>query len=256
MNAKSPSCVVVIVVSAVLGLAGCGSRAAPSSSAPFSFPDVGTRPGAESGPIAFREQELPFSYERGETGAAWPVETTGGGVGLLDYDGDGRLDLFFAQGGPAPAATAQSARRAGRRPAAEPGRRPVRGRLGLGRADAPGIRPGRGRGRLRRRRRPRRLRDPVRPQYPLAQRPRPVHRRHGRGRGRLRPLEPGRGLRRLRRRRRSRPVRRATTSRSTRPRPRSTATRRPGRPTTACRRTSRASPTSSIATTGAGGSPT
>jgi enediyne biosynthesis protein E4 len=52
------------------------------------------------GSLIFRSQELPFVYERGETGAKWPTETTGGGVGLLDYDGDGRLDLFFAQGGP------------------------------------------------------------------------------------------------------------------------------------------------------------
>ena len=43
--------------------------------------------------------DLPFHYDRGETGAAWPVETTGGGVGLLDYDGDGRLDLLFRPGG-------------------------------------------------------------------------------------------------------------------------------------------------------------
>ncbi len=50
--------------------------------------------------LTFRLQDLPFRYQRGETGAAWPSETTGGGVGLLDYDGDGRLDLFFAQGGP------------------------------------------------------------------------------------------------------------------------------------------------------------
>jgi enediyne biosynthesis protein E4 len=57
---------------------------------------------ATVGAMAFRAQELPFLYERGETGSAWPVETTGGGVGLLDYDGDGRLDLFFAQGGPLP----------------------------------------------------------------------------------------------------------------------------------------------------------
>jgi enediyne biosynthesis protein E4 len=52
------------------------------------------------GQLVFRAEELPFRYERGETGAAWPVETTGGGVGLLDYDGDGRLDIYFAQGGP------------------------------------------------------------------------------------------------------------------------------------------------------------
>jgi len=64
-----------------------------------------TRPPApkaeeSAGRIIFRAEKLPFRYERGETGAAWPAETTGGGVGLLDYDGDGRLDIFFAQGGP------------------------------------------------------------------------------------------------------------------------------------------------------------
>ncbi len=62
-----------------------------------------------AGPLAFRAEELPFRYDRGETGAAWPVETTGGGVGLLDYDGDGRLDIFFAQGGPLKPAAASSA---------------------------------------------------------------------------------------------------------------------------------------------------
>ena len=69
--------------------AGC--QRAPARSAPVSASPAGS--------LLFRAQELPFLYERGETGEAWPVETTGGGVGLLDYDGDGRLDLFFAQGG-------------------------------------------------------------------------------------------------------------------------------------------------------------
>jgi hypothetical protein len=63
------------------------------------IPDqLSPQPGPAS--LVFRVQELPYRYDRGETGAAWPVEVTGGGVGLLDYDGDGRLDLFFAQGGP------------------------------------------------------------------------------------------------------------------------------------------------------------
>jgi hypothetical protein len=51
-------------------------------------------------PLKFRAQPLPFTYDRGESGKALPVEATGGGVGLLDYDGDGDLDVFFAQGKP------------------------------------------------------------------------------------------------------------------------------------------------------------
>ena len=51
-------------------------------------------------PLSFRAQALPFTYDRGESGRYLPVEATGGGVGLLDYDGDGDLDIFFAQGTP------------------------------------------------------------------------------------------------------------------------------------------------------------
>ena len=75
-------------------LVGCAPRggASPTPSAPVK---------AVAGPV-FRTQELPFRYERGLSGKALPQEVTGGGVGLLDFDGDGDLDVFFAQGVPLP----------------------------------------------------------------------------------------------------------------------------------------------------------
>ncbi len=46
---------------------------------------------------------LNFVYENGHTAQGPPPpEAMGGGVGLLDFDGDGWLDVFVVQGGPFP----------------------------------------------------------------------------------------------------------------------------------------------------------
>ncbi len=52
-----------------------------------------------SSKLSFRTQKLPFVYQRGESDKKLPLETTGGGVAILDYDRDGDIDLFFPQGG-------------------------------------------------------------------------------------------------------------------------------------------------------------
>ena len=42
---------------------------------------------------------IDFIYANGASGRVLMVEATGGGAGWLDYDGDGRLDLYLCQGG-------------------------------------------------------------------------------------------------------------------------------------------------------------
>src|SRR5262249_51464712 len=45
---------------------------------------------------------LRFRFENGATPARQMPETMSGGVGLLDYDGDGWVDVYLVQGGPFP----------------------------------------------------------------------------------------------------------------------------------------------------------
>jgi hypothetical protein len=70
---------------------------------------VGLRPGARLVPSAgpgFRDVTaragLQFRYDNDASPAHRYVETTGGGCAFLDFDNDGRLDIFAVQGGPAP----------------------------------------------------------------------------------------------------------------------------------------------------------
>ena len=64
--------------------------------------------------IAFREVSeawgLDFRHHHGGSGEKYMVETMVGGLGFLDYDGDGDEDVLFVDGGPLPGYTGEPAR--------------------------------------------------------------------------------------------------------------------------------------------------
>jgi hypothetical protein len=65
---------------------------------------VSAAAGEPLGSISFRdiaiESGVRFRFENGARGKHDLPEIMGGGVGLLDVDGDGRLDIFYCNGGP------------------------------------------------------------------------------------------------------------------------------------------------------------
>src|SRR5215471_7521419 len=73
----------------VVPLVGCGPHTPPpAATAPAVFDD--RTPGSG----------LQFSYRNGEeAGHLAILESLGGGVALIDYDGDGLLDVFVSGGG-------------------------------------------------------------------------------------------------------------------------------------------------------------
>jgi hypothetical protein len=79
------------------------SEPATSTIAPVAVPAPG-KTLAASTTIQFTDvtahSGVQFNYQNGtESGHNAILESLGGGVGMVDYDGDGRLDLFFPAGG-------------------------------------------------------------------------------------------------------------------------------------------------------------
>ena len=70
-----------------------------------------------------REAGIDFRHESGRTGALRLPEIIGAGVAILDYDGDGRMDVYLVQGGPLPGIEAEAGEPADRlyRNVGEPG---------------------------------------------------------------------------------------------------------------------------------------
>ncbi len=95
---RFPCCLFGYLGVAALGviLLGC-SQQAPLSTTP-------EPPAPQGEPSLFvdvtRESGVDFTYRNGEEAGHFAIiESLGGGVALLDYDGDGRLDLFLPGGG-------------------------------------------------------------------------------------------------------------------------------------------------------------
>src|SRR5690606_4210517 len=88
-----------------------GSSAGPRTSrrrsmtlivACVAVPLLGSTPDSQSRPERFSDVtetvDISFEHAASKTALKFLPETMGGGVALLDYDGDGRLDVFFTNG--------------------------------------------------------------------------------------------------------------------------------------------------------------
>ncbi|MFM7248951.1 MAG: CRTAC1 family protein [Planctomycetaceae bacterium] len=109
------------ILLAALAAAGCGARQRPSPApAPrTAAPAPTARPDAPRGgtavadaPILFREASdtgIGFVHTDGSSGRRYLVEPLSAGVATFDYDGDGRVDVYFPNGAPLPGTPAGAA---------------------------------------------------------------------------------------------------------------------------------------------------
>src|SRR5438445_2635189 len=89
--------VVALAVLAGVGLVGCSRGPAPVETAPRDPPPVAAAGYFED---VTAGSGVDFAYRNGDdAGLAAILESLGGGVALLDYDGDGLLDIFVTGGG-------------------------------------------------------------------------------------------------------------------------------------------------------------
>lgn len=99
-SSHMPARHLLFYVSALVVGFGCGESPPADSAQPTGKP---TDP-AEDGPPWYEDvtatSGLNFTYRNGEEGDHYAIlESLGGGVALLDFDGDGRLDIFLPGGG-------------------------------------------------------------------------------------------------------------------------------------------------------------
>src|SRR5580765_6672728 len=80
----------------------CTEAALPMSRLLAAFISIGLLARADAARVEFADVTkavgVAFTHANSATSSKYLVETMGGGVALVDYDNDGRLDIFFTNG--------------------------------------------------------------------------------------------------------------------------------------------------------------